>query len=130
MNYLVLVASGASAFALVVHLMLGRRRPFPPPAGLDKSAHALHSDAWYGRHLPTLILAAMTVGYSNAARRSDASDLVLALSALGCGVVVLRVALSIRHRAQRFGIEDWGFIALAAGLGLAGALLSVPGLTQ
>jgi len=130
MNYLVLVASGASAFALVVHLMLGRRRPFPPPAGLDRSAHALHSDAWFGRHLPTVILAVMTVGYSNAARRTDAQDLVIALSALGAGVVVLRAFLSIRHRSERLGVEDWGFIALAAGLGIAGAFLRIPGVTE
>ncbi len=129
MNYLVLIASGASAFALVVHVMLGRRRPFPPPAGLDKSAHALHADAWFGRHLPTVILAVMAVGYSNATRRTDAADVVLALSALGIGVVVLRAALAIRHRARRLGIEDWGFIAVAAGLGLAGATLKLPGLT-
>lgn len=128
MNYLVLIASGASAFALVVHLMLGRRRPFPP-AGIDKASQALHSDAWFGRHLPTLILAVMAVGYSHAARRPDARDLVIFLSALGAGVVVLRAALAIRHRMQRLGVEDWGFIALAAGLGLAGALLRVEGVT-
>jgi hypothetical protein len=126
MNFLVLVASGASAFALVVHVMLGRRRPFPPPAGLDKTAHALHADAWFGRHLPTVVLAVMAVGYSNAAQRADAADLVVALSSLGCGLVALRLMLAIRHRMPYLGVEDWGFVAVAAGLGLAGGLLPAP----
>ncbi|MDZ4760372.1 MAG: hypothetical protein SGJ21_04810 [Alphaproteobacteria bacterium] len=119
MNYFFLLAGGVSAFALVLHLMLGRRRP-PPLAGAGADDRL---DAFYGRHVTTALLAVMGLGYAHAAREVGAADLALVLSILALTASGLRLVFAIRLKAPRLDITEWSLIALAGALGLAGTSL-------
>lgn len=123
MNYPFLLAGGASAFALVLHILVGRARSILPPRPETGRDRLLDSDAWYGRYLTMLMLAAMTLGYGDAARRADAKDVAMALTALAWLMVLLRIGLAVRARSLRLDVGEWGFIALAGLLGEVGLLV-------
>jgi hypothetical protein len=117
MNYLYLLASGASAFALVVQLMLGR--PRPPPAS-DLAERSLAADAWFGRFAMIACLALMTIAYSAASRRPDAADAVLLMSTFAAALAGLKLVLGALRRLPRLDLLDWGPTALASALGFLG----------
>jgi hypothetical protein len=119
MNIGFLAAGGISAFALVLHLMLGRSRPLPPLLADDPSA-GLHVDAWFGRHAVTLMLAAMAMGFSHAARAEGARDLALTLAALSLGMAGLKLLFALRVRARSMDLGEWGLPALAGVAALYG----------
>ncbi len=117
MNYAFLLAGGASAFAFILHILLGRSRSILPPRGDASTDKLLDLDAWYGRHVTTLVLGAMAIGFAHASRRSDAYDVAMLLTAMAFILALLRIALAARSRAPRLDIGEWGFIALAGVLG-------------
>jgi len=127
MNIGLLIAGGISAFALVTHVMMGRTRPLPPlpvASSTEEPAPWLTLDAWFGRHAVTLVLAAMALGFSHAARDETARDLALTLCALALGLAALRLAFALRVRAPRSDIGEWGLMAAAGAAGLIGLFLS------
>jgi hypothetical protein len=122
MNYPFLLAGGASAFAFIMHVLIGRSRSILPPRN-SAGDRLLEADAWYGRHVTTLVLGAMALGFAHASRRPDAWDLATALTALAFLLALLRIGLAARSKAPRLDIGEWGFIALAGVFGEAGLLL-------
>lgn len=126
MNYFYLAAGGLAAFALVLHLMLGRSRPMAPPRpGLVSPQETfLLADAWYGRHATTLLLGAMMLGFAYASRAKDAADLAAMLSALAVTFALVRLALAVQTRRKRFDLPEWGLLFLAGALGAAGVYAS------
>lgn len=123
MNYILLLASGVSAFGLVQHLMLGRSRPLQQPLTTPEDEGALKADAWFGRHIQTILLAAMALVYGNASRQPDMLDVVFWVSLISMLATILRLALGVHTAAPRFDIRAWAWMGLAAVLGLAGPVL-------
>src|SRR5689334_24459428 len=112
MNYFFLVAGGISAFALIWHIMIGRKRPFLPPG--DDEDRLLQLDAFYGRHATTVLLGVMTLAFAQASRRAAmANDVALMVTVLSLTLAALRLALAIRVRAPRLDIAEWALPALA-----------------
>jgi hypothetical protein len=120
MNYAYLLAGGVSAFALVVHLMLGRARPLPAPRSNSPDALLL-VDAWYGRHASTIALAVMAFSFAYASRAHGANDLAFAVSAMALLFACLRIGLALYARARGADMTQWGLIATAGLLGALGA---------
>lgn len=123
MNYGFLLAGGASAFALVLHLLLGRGRGLLPPNEGEEIQRLYALDAWYGRHVTTLVLVAMVTGFGQAARRADASSVGVTLTLLALAIVALRVGLAARTRVPKYDIGEWGLMLLAAGFGVVGMMM-------
>src|SRR5690606_34210981 len=122
MNYAFLIAGGAAAFGLVLHLMLGRTRPHLPRTG-DAGDPLIGIDAAFGRHAASLVYAAMALTYAHASRAPDAADAAMTVTMLGLLLAVLRAAMAMRAGLKRLDAEEWGLMALAAALGLIGLQL-------
>ena len=120
MNYGYLLAGGVSAFAVVVHLMLGRSRPMPQ-ASAEASDRLLLLDAWYGRHVSTIALAVMAVGFAHASTTHGSDDLAFTLSVLALLFACLRIGLGLQMRARQADLTQWGLIAAAGVLGALGS---------
>ena len=120
MNYAFLAASGVSAFAVVLHVMLGRSRHISQPLTTGEDEAALRADAWFGRQVQTIILVLMAIGFGNASRQPDAADVVFWLSVLALLAGLLRLVLGLQSAAPRFGVSQWGLMALAGALGIVG----------
>ena len=124
MNYILLLASGVSAFGLVLHLMLGRSRPLQQPLTTPEDEGALKADAWFGRHIQTVLLAAMALVYGSASRQPEMLDVVFWLSLISMLATILRLALGVHTAAPRFDIRVWGWMGLATVLALGGRALA------
>ncbi|MEZ5938008.1 MAG: hypothetical protein R3C52_07285 [Hyphomonadaceae bacterium] len=127
MSYAFLIASGLCAFALVMHLFAGRTPPAPGAGENDNDIASgdafLRMDAWYGRHLTSLVLLAMLLGFGHVARHADAHFAGLILGGLGAAAGVLRLLLSLRLNASRFETGICALTAAAGALGILGAYL-------
>jgi hypothetical protein len=122
MNYAYLVASGLGAFALVLHVMTGRRHTVFPNRRSDSLVPGLARDAAYGRHLTTLLLLGMTAGFGQLARMEEPGALPLILSGVALVAAILRFIIAIGARAPRLDISEWGLIFAGGAVGLVGAL--------
>jgi hypothetical protein len=119
-NYAFLAAGGVAAFGLVLHLLLGRSRPFMPRSSDTESNRLLDVDAAFGRHAASLIFAAMALTYAHAARAPDANDAALTVSMLGILLAAIRAGLAIRAKVERMDAAEWAPLAVSGALGLAG----------
>ncbi len=120
MNYVLLLAGGVSAFALVLHVMLGRRLALQEPLSTPEDEGALKAEAWFGRHVQTIVLAVMTLVYATASREPDAQDSVFWVSLIALPAALLRLVLGVQAAAPRLDVRAWGLMGCAALLGLGG----------
>ncbi len=120
MNYAFLIAAGVSAFALVLHLMLGRVRPVAEPVSSAEDQASLMAAAWFGRHFQSFVLAIMAAAFAHAARETDARDVVMWLSVLALLAAALKFGMGVYSAAPRFDVREWGLMALAAIVALIG----------
>ncbi len=123
MDYVLLLAGGVSAFGLVVHLMMGRSRSLQEPLSAPEDESVLKADAWFGRHIQTILLGVMALVYGNASRQPEMADVAFWISAIGLLGSLLRLGLGIHAAAPRFDVRTWGLMGLAAVLGLIGPIL-------
>lgn len=123
MNYILLLAGGVSAFGLVMHLMTGRTRALHPPLTTAEIEASLKADAWFGRHLQTILLAAMALVFGNASRQEGAHDVAFWLALVGFLGACLKLALGVQAGAHRLDVREWGAMGLAAMLGLIGTMI-------
>jgi hypothetical protein len=122
MNYAFLTAAALSAFAMVAHIMLGRKHPLPPP--MDPFEIPLYMDALFGRHCFVLILAAMAVCFGYVAREDhNAGDLALVITSLAGVLAVVRLILAIPARMPRLDYGEWSLMASASIVGVIGIVL-------
>jgi hypothetical protein len=120
MNYAYLIAGGVSAFALVMHILLGRARTPPGVNGPSTQGDPmLRLDAAYGRHGATILMAAMALGFGHASRPPVNDPLAVTLAAMALALAGLRLVLAIFARAPRLDYAQWALLALA---GLIGAI--------
>lgn len=123
MNYILLLAGGVAAFGLVMHVMTGRRRALHQPLTTAEIEASLKADAWFGRHVQTILLAAMALVFGNASRQAEATDAAFWLALVGFLAACLKLALGVQAAAHRLDVREWGAMAMAAVLGLVGTLV-------
>jgi hypothetical protein len=122
MNYAFLTAAALSAFAMVAHIMLGRKHPLPPP--MDPYEIPLYMDALFGRHCFVLVLAAMAVCFGYVARGDhSAGDLAVVITSLAGALAVVRLILAMPARMPRLDYGEWSLMALASMVGVVGLTL-------
>lgn len=120
MNYFLLLAGGISAFGLIIHVMVGRKRDLRLSAEPPGSEGALLADAWFGRHLQTTLLAVMAFVFADAARNEAGQDVALWLSLIAMVSAGLRLLTAVQTAAPQFDVRAWGAFAGAGTLALVG----------
>ena len=120
MNYFLLLAGGVSAFGLVIHVMVGRKRQLRDPADPLGAVSALNADAWFGRHIQTVLLAAMAIVFADSARNDGARDVAVWLALIALAAAGLRLLTAVQTAAPNFDVRSWGAFAAAGILALVG----------
>ncbi len=120
MNYAYLLAGGASAFALVIHVMLGRARRPPGLRAPDGTDPALLVDAVFGRHAITAVMGVMTLAFAHASRPPVNDPLALAMTAMALLLAGMRLVLAMLARTPKLDYGEWALLTLAGALGALG----------